>query len=177
CVSPSWECASDWMRGEASAELSCDDRAAFSARSFVRCCVAESRRRLRRRTARFTKTTPASRIAPTTIHAIAARLRWRRRLRGVALGVALASGFALGRVRAGAATVAARVLANLHRHPQTRRSRARVARDLGRGRSDRPPGNCPEGRRGAARADREVGRAGAAVLAVTEEPLHDPVLE
>src|SRR5215471_18764307 len=111
-TSPSSRCACAWMRGDASAAESCDCSDAFDARRFVRSWFALSRSRLRRRTARLTKTTPASSTALITIQAIArcerAR-RWARRLdagRGFGYVRVLVLVLVRVRVRPGAATVA-----------------------------------------------------------------------
>src|SRR5207253_8121405 len=65
----------------------------------------------------------------------------------------------------------------LHRPAQACRGRARVRGDLLLAGADRAPLDRAQQRLRAADADREVGRARAAALAVTQELLDDPVLE
>src|SRR5438067_250148 len=164
------------MRGDASAAESSDCSPAFAARRLVRSCVALSRLRLSRSTARLTKTTPASRTALTTIQTIAARERARRRARRLGAG----RGFARGRERLGAGTATAAAAlgsAKLHRHAEARRLRAGIAGDLGRRRPDRATRRRAQRRARAAGAHGELGRTRAAVLLGAEKVLDDAVLE
>src|SRR5262245_46048186 len=155
------------MCDEASSLESCDCSAALSARSLVRSEFAESSARLRRRTATFTNTTPASRTPLTTIQTMPPRARAWTRLR---------------RRRArttGSVTVACacETLANLRSHSQTRGLRARVAGDLGSAGTHRLARRRAHRRLGAADADGEVGRARAALLLPAEELLHGAIPE
>src|SRR2546426_3629332 len=156
------------MCADASSLESCDCRAAFSARSFVRSEFAESSARLSRSTATFTNTTPASRIPLTAIQRIPPRARACARLRAFCR--------VRGRGRdAGSAIVACACerLANLRPHPQARRLRARVAGDLCRGWPDRAARRGAHRGLGAADADREVRRTRAALFLLAHELLDD----
>src|SRR2546423_6963885 len=164
------------MRGEASAAESSDCSPAFAARRLVRSCVALSRLRLSRSTARLTKTTPASRTALTAIETIAAGERARRRARLLGAG----RGSARGRERPGAGTATAGAAldsAKLHRHAEARRLRPGVSGDLGSRRTDRATRRRAQRRARAAGADGELGRTRAAVLFGAEKALYDAVLE
>src|SRR3954447_2830910 len=161
------------MRALAAALEIWDASAAFSARSLVRCEPSESTRRFICSTATLSATTPARRIAPSTIQW--APLVIRRRLgRGTALGVGR-RGRARGRPTP--ATASCDQLANLDPGAEPCRLRARVRRDLARTRPDRLSMQRPHLGLVPARADREVRRADAPALLVAQEPLHDPVLE
>ena len=74
-------------------------------------------------------------------------------------------------------STAAIYASRLDRGAQPRRRRARVRRELGRARPDRPALDRAQLRLVAADADREVGRARAAALLLAQELLDDPVLE
>src|SRR3954453_11582299 len=152
------------MRGEARSCDSSDWLAAVSARRVVRPWFAWSSARLRRRTATFTNTTPASSTALTAIQRMPPRARARDRFRAATSR----------RWVRGAAAVAAWLavqLATLRRHPETCGLRARVARHLGGARPDRAPRGRAQLRLGAARADREIRRARTAVLLRAQEAL------
>ena len=180
-TSPSCRRASDWIRGEASARESCDESVAFSARSFERCCVALSSWRLRRSTARFTNTTPASTIALITIQAIAPCGRLRRF--ALARGFAAVFGFGFAAVRVRVRGAGRR---DGFREPARHaliptRSRA----DCERGLRATSAGDGRIARRGIARnvgcaPHTQSGKSGGHVQpcsCVAQEALHDPVLE
>src|SRR5471030_422968 len=151
------------MCHDASSPESWDESAAFSARSLVRSEFAESSARLSWRTATFTNTTPARRIPLTTIQRIPPRART---CCNFARGRPRGAGWVLGRLTGSATTdcCACGQLANLRRHPQARRLRARVACDLCSGRPNGAPRRRAELRLAATDAHGEIGRAGAAVL-------------
>ena len=144
------------------------------ARSFDRSAFAESSRRFSCSTARFTNTTPASRIPPIAIQRIPprARARFARVRRFGARGRAVAPR-AVGWRRACAGRGAQTFIPTRRRADCERGLRAtsaavgRIARrGIARSVGVRP-----------ADADGEVGRARAAVLLAAQELLDDPVLE
>src|SRR5205823_4905853 len=148
--------AACWIFAFAAALEISDWSPAFSSRRFVRWRARSSSRRLSCSTATLSATTPARRMAPTTIQsAPPATRRWCR-------ADALGRGFGA----AGTATVswATTVISDLDRGAEPRRLRARVLGDLTRGRPDGAPMDRAQLGLVAAHADRELGRADAAAL-------------
>src|SRR6478736_4172307 len=143
------------MRGEAAAIESCEASSCFSARSCARWVSSLSSWTFSRRTATFSATTPVSRTATTAIQTTPPATP--RRARGLRLGAGLGFGRDRGRGEgsAGAASLqeamALLVPATLDRCAQ--------------------PGLV------AADANREVRRAGTALLARAQEALDDSVLQ
>src|SRR3954452_20109550 len=169
------------MRGERGAIESGEASACFSARRCTRWVLSLSSWTFTRRTATFSATTPASRTATSTIQTTPPATP--RRACGRRFGADFGRGRERGRGAgsAGAASLqeamALLLAPGLDRGAQPRRRGARVRRQLCRRRLDRPARERPQLRLVPADADREVGRAGTALLARAQEALHDPVLE
>src|SRR5690242_18543872 len=126
-----------------------------------------------RSTATLTNTTPASRIPLSAIQTMPPRARaWARRPRAPLFRRGWTTGSATFECACERLAIA-----HLRADPQTGRLRARIARDLGSGRTDGTARCRTHHGLGAADADREVGRARAALLLPAEELLDDPVLE
>src|SRR5258707_11591486 len=175
-VRPSSFAARVWICEDASSRERFDCNAAFSARSFVRSEFVESRERLSLSTATFTNTTPASRIPLAAIQRIPPRARACARLRVLVF----VFGFVRGRGRTtGSAIVdwACERLANLRPYSQPRGLCARVAGNFGGTWTDGATRRRAHRRLGATDADREIGRARAALLLLAEELLDEAVLE